>query len=142
MSLLVTHGQRHDCNVIVYGKHYDGAASRLLDVSADNWEILSNHEPDRVRILGPTISEIASGMPQPTQWQIREVRVTVADDGAWSFDDASAKHLLTIDGVIEDELYGMTQVVAHVAGCREAREVPLAEQISRRQLLIGDQAER
>ena len=67
---------------------------------------------------------------------LREVRVDKADDGTSSFDDASAQHLLTIEGSIEDELYGLSHAIEHVAGRREERDVPLAEQVSRRKLLV------
>jgi hypothetical protein len=139
MSLVVSEEDVSTCRLLVAGKHNDSVAPRILDLSDQSWSTLCNTPPDTVRILGPSLTEIAHETPAPEHWQVRESQVRKEEDsGALYYDEQTLEEVLTLEGPISEELYGLEDAKARVESREGPEHVLIPEQIRRRQTLMKD----
>ena len=137
ITLVVTDLDSNARDLTVFGKHYDSAAEQLLGIPDGAWDSLAEDDPNKMRILGPSQTEIVNDAPPPTRWQIREITGRQTGDGmSGFFNDSHAIELLVLDGTIGEELHCLDRASARTLGRGSPRDIHVDEQIRRRQLLV------
>jgi hypothetical protein len=138
IPVLVQYKKNNVCPLIVFGKHYDAPVERILDLPEDKWFGLAKPYPEgTLRILGPSMYEIARQAPAPECWEIRETTCQRDEDGSWTIPDEPPRKLLTLEGPLGDEPYSLKDDILRVTGRHETSQL-LQRQLSRRRRLVTD----
>jgi hypothetical protein len=136
--ILIQSERDNTCDLIVFGKHYDSAVGRILELPEETWRPLTNPRPEGImRILGPSMYDIVDGTYTPTCWQIREIACEMDDDGGWTIPHAPPVEILDLPGPIEERLHTLGDDIVNLSG-RNKLAGEFSKQLARRRRLICD----